>query len=76
MGEIKYEKLVSESQNIDFKYIIPAKYFVRVIFDSNSNNKYDSGNYFQKKFPERVSHLVDELDVRAGWDLIQEFILK
>jgi len=26
--------------------------------------------------PERVSYFPEELDVRAGWDLIQEFILK
>ena len=76
IGEIKYEKLISKSQNIDFKYIIPAKYFVRVIFDSNKNNRYDTGNYYIKKNPERVIHLLDELDIRAGWDLIQEFILK
>ena len=34
------------------------------------------GNYLNKSFAERVSHLDEELDIRAGWDLVQEFILK
>ena len=52
------------------------KYYVRVILDKNENGKYDTGNYLIKFFPERVSHLDEELDIRAGWDLVQEFILK
>jgi hypothetical protein len=47
-----------------------------VILDKNENGKYDPGNYLIKFFPERVSHLDEELDIRAGWDLVQEFILK
>jgi len=75
-GEIKYEKIISSNENIDFNHVTPNKYYVRVIFDQNKNGKYDSGNYFNKLFPERVSHLEEELDIRAGWDLVQEFILK
>ena len=56
--------------------MIPNKYYVRVIFDKNKNRKYDPGNYLNKSFAERVSHLEEELDIRAGWDLVQEFILK
>ena len=26
--------------------------------------------------PEKVVYYPDEIDVRAGWDLVQEFILK
>ena len=75
-GEVKYEKIISSQGNIDFKHIIPNKYYVRVILDKNENGKYDPGNYLIKFFPERVSHLDEELDIRAGWDLVQEFILK
>jgi hypothetical protein len=75
-GEVKYEKIISSQGNIDFEHIIPNKYYVRVILDKNENGKYDPGNYLIKFFPERVSHLDEELDIRAGWDLVQEFILK
>ena len=76
LGEVKYEKTVTSNGNIDFKHIVPSKYYVRVILDRNKNNKFDSGNYLLKSFPETVSHLDEELDIRAGWDLVQEFILK
>ena len=76
LGEVKYEKIIFAKGNIDFKHITPSKYYVRVIFDVNRNRKFDPGNYLTKSFPERVSHLNEELDVRAGWDLVQEFILK
>ena len=76
IGEVKYEKIISSLGNIDFKHVIPNKYYVRVIFDKNKNGKYDPGNYLNKSFAERVSHLDEELDIRAGWDLVQEFILK
>jgi len=76
IGEVKYEKIISTQENIDFKHVIPNKYYVRVIFDKNKNGKYDPGNYLNKIFAERVSHLDEELDIRAGWDLVQEFILK
>jgi hypothetical protein len=75
-GEVKYEKIISSKGNIDFKHVIPNKYYVRVILDKNENGKYDPGNYLSKFFPELVSHLDEELDIRAGWDLVQEFILK
>ena len=75
-GEVKYEKIISSTGNIDFKHVIPNKYYVRVILDKNKNGKYDPGNYLGNSYSERVSHLDEELDIRAGWDLVQEFILK
>jgi hypothetical protein len=47
-----------------------------VILDKNKNGKYDPGSYLGNYYSERVSHLDEELDIRAGWDLVQEFILK
>ena len=52
------------------------KYYIRIIYDSNQNGQYDSGSFLERRMPERVSYFPEELDVRAGWDLIQEFILK
>ena len=75
-GEVKYEMVSKKNSNIDFNNIDPGKYFIRIIFDKNENNIFDSGNYLRKIKPEKVIYFPDEIDVRAGWDLIQEFILK
>ena len=74
-SEIKYEKYIENVKPVEFRNIDPGKYYIRVIFDSNQNKKYDPGNFLKRKSSERVSYFPEELDVRAGWDLIQEFIL-
>ena len=69
-GEVKYEMVSKKNSNIDFNNIDPGKYFIRIIFDKNENNIFDSGNYLRKIKPEKVIYFPDEIDVRAGWDFV------
>ncbi|MCF7568409.1 Ig-like domain-containing protein [Sabulilitoribacter arenilitoris] len=68
--EVKYEKISTKKEALDFLKIDPGKYFLRVIFDSNGNGRYDTGNFLKKIQPERVSYLPSKPDdeIRAGWD--------
>ncbi len=68
--EVKYEKISKKREALDFLNIDPGKYFLRVIFDTNGNGKYDTGNYLKKIQPERISYLPTKPDddIRAGWD--------
>ena len=75
-GKVKYEQYVEDLNPIEFQHIDAGKYYIRIIFDSNQNKKYDSGSFLKRRSPEKVSYFPEELDVRAGWDLIQEFILE
>ena len=75
-GTVKYEKFATEERLFDFRYINPGDYYLRVIFDTNGNQNWDSGNFLQKRQPERISYYPDLLEARAGWDLVQEFILE
>ena len=75
-GEAKYEAYETNNSTIDFNNIDSGKYYIRIIFDENKNQKYDSGNFLLRTSPEKVIYFPDEIDVRAGWDLVQEFILK
>lgn len=70
-GEVKEERYAIENKPLDFLNVNPGKYFVRVIFDSNGNKKYDTGNYLKKTQPERVSHFEMTEEVRADWGLIE-----
>lgn len=60
---------------IDFKNVDPGIYYLRVLFDSNNNKTYDAGNYLKQEQPERVSYAKKEVEVRASWDEVIEFIL-
>ncbi len=75
-GEVVESYLSQEASPVDFNEVTPGIYFLRVIFDSNQNGVYDSGDYLKKIQPERVSYALEPVEVRAGWDTIEEFILK
>ncbi|WP_066222128.1 Ig-like domain-containing protein [Formosa haliotis] len=76
MGEVKAERYSTEPEPIDFTYMANGKYLLRVIYDENGNKKYDTGNFLKKIQPERISYFPETLDVRVGWDLVQDFTLK
>ena len=75
-GIVIESSLSQEASPVDFNEVTPGIYFLRVIFDSNQNGVYDSGDYLKKIQPERVSYALEPVEVRAGWDTIEEFILE
>jgi uncharacterized protein (DUF2141 family) len=75
--EIKRSIYVTEPQGLyRFAYLQPNKYYIRVRIDENANGKWDTGNYLKKQKPEPVYHFESLLDVRANWELQEQFILK
>ncbi len=74
-GEVKFEVYSTKPEPLDFRYLDPAKYYLRVVFDANKNKKYDSGNYLKKQQAERISHFNEVIEVRANWDPIIDFTL-
>lgn len=74
-GQLKAEVYSTKIEPLDFKHLNPGTYYLRVIFDENGNEKYDSGNYLKKINPERISHFDDAIEVRANWDPIIDFTL-
>ena len=60
----------------EFRYLNPGEYFIRVIFDTNKNKKWDTGNYLLKQQPERISYFPGAVELRANWELEQTFTLE
>ena len=50
------------------KFINPGEYEIRILFDSNNNGKWDTGNYSKKLQPEKAITLKDKLAIKANWD--------
>jgi len=75
-GEVKYEQFAKEKRLLDFRNINAGLYYLRVIFDANANQKWDSGIYLKQQQPERISYYPEVIDGRAGWDRILDFTLK
>ncbi|WP_294736611.1 Ig-like domain-containing protein [uncultured Flavobacterium sp.] len=70
------EEYYSEGETkINFDTILPDKYLLRVIYDTNKNGIWDTGSYLKKTQPEQVIYFYKEVDVRANWDVEQPFDL-
>ena len=67
-GEIIAEKYSEKNEPLTFRYLNPGKVLLRIIFDSNGNNKWDTGNYLKKIQPEKIKYYADTLEVRANFD--------
>ena len=50
------------------KFINPGEYEIRILFDSNNNGKWDTGDYSKKLQPEKAITLKEKLAIRANWD--------
>ena len=74
-GEMVREIYASEPQQFEFNSLRPAIYFARIIFDTNGNGKWDTGNYLKKIQPEKVIYYSKTIEIRANWDLNETFIL-
>jgi len=75
-GMVKYEQFGKGKTVFDFNNVTPATYNLRVVYDANANKKYDTGNYLQKIQPERVGYYPDPIEIRANWDIDQQFTLE
>lgn len=57
----------------DFYYLTPAKYGARLVNDTNGNGVWDTGDYSIRRQPEMVYYYPQILDLKANFDLIQEW---
>lgn len=60
----------------DFYFLAPAKYGARLVVDSNQNGKWDTGNYAEKQQPEEVYYYPQLLELKANFELIQEWNIR
>lgn len=71
---IVQEKIISPKNNKTvFEYLNAGKYKIKVIEDLNTNGEWDTGNYLEKKQPERTVFLIfsnnDEIiDIKSNWE--------
>lgn len=74
-GETQREIYASEPKVLEFNNIEPSNYLLRVIFDTNENGRWDTGNYLKKIQPEKVSYYPNPIEVRANWEKIETFTI-
>jgi len=68
-------QFVNTSNKIIFDLLEPKKYTIRIIVDKNKNNQWDTGNFLQKQFPERIIYheQLSNFELRANFFLEETF---
>lgn len=62
------EEFIRNSSELLFEYLYPNKYKIKLIYDSNANDKWDSGDYLKKVQPEEVLYNPELITIRSNWD--------
>ena len=68
-GKVLKEEIITKKQEVMFDYLMPAKYKLRVLLDTDGNGKWSTGNYHHHLLPETIIEYKDPLDLKAGWDI-------
>jgi uncharacterized protein (DUF2141 family) len=68
--------ILNGSINLNLENVLPGKYRVKIIRDTNRNNVWDNGDYQTQLQPEKVFYYLEILTLRAYWDLEQTIDLK
>jgi hypothetical protein len=66
--EVLQQKPFFEDGELDFEYLAPGKYMVKVIYDANGNGKWDAGSYQDRVQAERVAYVQEVVNMqRSNW---------
>jgi hypothetical protein len=69
-GEVLNQQRVRKDGLVNFDYLAPGKYGIKVIYDKNDNGQWDTGNWGRKLLPERVYFYSKEIiSVRSNWEM-------
>lgn len=62
----------SNVASLEFTELPPGSYKIRIVYDSNSNGKWDAGNFLKREQPEKISILSKQIKVISDWELEEE----
>ncbi len=74
--DVLTERHLISDEEISFEYLKPAEYKLKIIVDSNQNRKWDTGDFDQKRQPEKVIIYSEPIKIRANWDVELTWILR
>lgn len=73
-GAVVDERFVDSTATVEFRQLIPGKYKLQAIIDTDRNGKRSTGNFHKGFLPETVVPYKDEFDLKAGWDVAPDEI--
>ena len=62
------ESYLKDEVKKNYKYLAPGNYELKLIIDSNKDQKWNTGSYLENLQPEKVIYYEKEIKIRANWD--------
>lgn len=67
------KQVVSTTGQVEFLYVEPGTYFLRMFVDENGNGRWDTGEYDADRQPEPVYFLHEAIECKAKWDVNKQW---
>jgi len=74
--QIEISLASSSTKLIEFSNVIPGKYFIKIIEDTNKNNDFDTGIFLSKKQSELIYFNNSPIKILSGWEIEIDWIAK
>jgi len=75
-GNIVAKKYASEPREFEFKHLRPSRFMIRIIYDDNGNQKWDTGDFLLNTKPEEVYYVKTIIEAKANWEVEENILLK
>lgn len=62
-------RTVRAEEKLAFKQLLPEKYQLKAILDTDGNGRWSTGDFHKRFLPETMLDYKDPLDIKAGWDI-------
>ncbi len=69
------EKITKDGK-IEFPLLEKGFYRIRVIYDLNGDGEWTTGDFMNSRQPEPVSYYPSEVEIKSGWDVVQDWDLQ
>ena len=69
------QSVFQSDTTLNYEYLLPLGYRLKIIVDENGNGKWDTGNYLQHLQPEKVFYNPATINVRANWDIETDWMI-
>jgi uncharacterized protein (DUF2141 family) len=74
-GEVLQSQSLSKYGLVSYLNLKPGIYKAQIIVDNNNNKQWDTGNFLEKKQAEKIIFMNGNMNLRANWDLEEEWYL-